>query len=273
MPTDSFLDPFFFAVLVLVATLAFADFLLGQEGRKRVKEHVGDWWIYLEDSSYAGLGADDAARIQDLARRCLGPIRSFRFWVSAFVGACVLFPMSLQVVSSLMLGDPIIPGSLENLLEVHQVLVDRGAFLFLANTLVPVISLVVTLGFLQLMASTSSLLLLFLLIVGDTVAALTISVATVMIVQSHRTWDVFDFGNVFDQLIWLAGGMLTLAPTILHVVLVMLFMLSKLTTPILKKPVNLILLRLHESEKGVFSLIGVAVGTLAKLVQEGLKLM
>ena len=273
MPADSFFDPFFFAIIVLVATLAFADFLLGQDGRRRVKEFVGEWWLYLEDSTYAGLGADDAAKIQFWVRRCLGPIRSFRFWILAFVGACVLLVASFQVVSSLVFDESIIAGALETLLLMPQLLVDLGAFLFLANTLLPVISLVVTLGFLQLMASTSSIPILFLLIVGDAVAALTIIVATVMIVQSHRTWDAFDFGNVITQLIWLSGGTLILAPTILHIALTMLFMLSKLMTPVLKNPINLVLLRLYESEKGVFSLIGVAVGTLAKLVQEGLKLM
>jgi hypothetical protein len=185
----------------------------------------------------------------------------------------VLLVAFFHVVSSLLFNESPIAGAPEALIVVPQVLVDRGAFLFLANTLVPVISLVVTLGFLRLMASTNSLPLLFLLIVADAVAALIIIVATVLIVQSHRTWDVFDFGNVFDQFIWMSGGVLTLMPTILHGVLVTLFMISKLTTPVLKKPVNLILLRLHESEKGVLSLIGVAVGALAKLAQEGLKMM
>lgn len=273
MATHSYFDSFFFGVLMLVALLTFTDFLLGKNGREKVKQLVGEWWVYLDDSTYAGLGADDAARLLHWVRKGLGPIRSLRFWISTFAGACVLLVITIHVVSSLMFGEPIISGALEASVVVPNMLVDRGALLFLSNTLMPVISLVATLGFLRLMSSTKSLIFLFLLILANAIAALTILVATVVLVQNHRTWDAFDFGNVLDQLIWMSGGTLTLLPVLLYIVLATLFMISKLTMPILKKPVNLIVLRLHQSDKGVLSLAGVALGAMAKLTQEGLKLI
>ena len=63
MPAGSFFDPFFFAILVFVAALTFADFLLGKKGRDKTKELVGDWCLFLEDATYAGLGAADAHKI------------------------------------------------------------------------------------------------------------------------------------------------------------------------------------------------------------------
>lgn len=272
MPTSSFFDSFFFAILVLVASLAFIDFLLGKKGRERIKERVGDWWLFLDDTTYAGLGAADAAKIHGWFRARLGPVASFRFWVSAWAGMCVLLVIALFALSSLLDGS-FISGAPERLLAVFEVLADRSLVLVLANVMLPVVSLVVTLGLLRLMSSSNSLLLLLLLTLGGAVAVLTVIVVTVTIVQSHKTWDVFDFGNVFDQLIWMSGGFVALLPLLLHILLASLFMASKLTVPILKPPINLILLRLHESEKGVLSLIGVALGTLAKLAQEGLKLL
>ena len=90
MPAGSFFDPLFFATLVFVAALTFADLLLGKKGRDKTKELVGDWWLFLEDATYAGLGAADAHKIHAWFRARLGAVASVRFWVLACAGALVL---------------------------------------------------------------------------------------------------------------------------------------------------------------------------------------
>lgn len=268
----SFFDVFFFVILVLIATLAFADFLLGKEGQKKVKERVGNWWIFLDDSTYAGLSATDASNLYSWFLKCLGPITSLRFWLSACVGASVLLAITLFVLFSLWTGS-FIENAIDSFFLVFEVLDDRGLNIFLANVIFPVICFVITLGFLRLLASTNSLLLLLLLTVCNVITVSVVSLLSIIIVQHHRTWDPFDFGNLFDQFIWLSGGITALLPILLHVFFASFLIVSKLLTPLLKRPVNLILLRLHESEKGTLSLVGIALGTLAKLMQEGLKLL
>lgn len=269
---SSFFDVFFFVILVLVASLTFADFLLGKAGQKKVKELVGNWWVFLDDSTYAGLSAADASSLYGWFRKCLGPIASLRFWLSACAGASVLLVITLFVLFSLWSGS-FIEDAMDLFFSVFEVLADRGVTIFLANVIFPVICFVITLGFLRLIASTNSLLLLLLLTVGNLITVLVVSLISVIIVQSHRTWDPFDFGNLFDQFIWLSGGITALLPILLHVFFASFLIVSKLLTPLLKRPVNLVLLRLHESEKGTLSLVGIALGTLAKLMQEGLKLL
>ena len=272
MARHAFFDPFFFAVVVFVTALTFADFLLGKKGRERSRELVGKWWVYLEDSTFAGLGAADAARIEGWFRRRLGPITSWRFWVLTFAGVSLLYVASLFVLFAVLdeapdAQDPAVP------LAVFDWLVERGAVVFSGIVILPVVSLAVTMGFLRLMASMRSLLLLAALALGDIVAVLVLMVLTVVFVQRFRTWDPVDFGNVIDQIMLLCGGLVSLVPIVLHIVLTALFMASKLTAPVVRKPVNLILLRIHESDQGALTLIGIAVGAVAKLVQEGLKLV
>lgn len=275
MPKHPFFDRFFFGVVAFVAFLSFVDFLLGKTGREKIKELVGNWWVYLEDTTFAGLGAADAAWIRSWFEKRLGPILSFRFWVRAWLGASVLLVVALFGLSSLIdeSDKSLVAAAVERLVTAIAILADSGVILFLANTFVPVISLAVTQALLRLMAATNSLLLLFLLTIGDILAVLAIIVLTVIIVQSHRTIDPFNFGNVFDQMIWMSGGLVSLLPIVLHTLLVTLFIVSKLTLPVFKKPVNLVLLRIYESDKGVLTLVGVALGALAKLCQEGIKLI
>lgn len=269
---NSFVDTFFYFCLVFVAVLALTDFLLGKEGREKVRELIGEWWIYLEDSSYAGLGASDAARILGWFRNILGPIVSLRFWVLIFPIAFLLLVTVLHLVFTMPDG-VVFEDLFESISLIFLIFGERGFLIPFANTILPVLSFVLTLGFLKLMSSSSSFVFLSFLTICDLIVAIALIIVTVMIVQSHRTWDVFDFGNVLDQYVWIAGGLLSLFPTALHVFLTSLFVISKLTAPILRKPVNLVLLRLNESEKGALSLIGVAIGTIAKLIQEGLKLV
>jgi len=271
MVTYSFFDPFLFAVSVLVCTLAFIDFLLGKEGQKRLREVVGNWWVYLEYSTYYGLGAADAKKLHNSFRKLLGPTISLRFWILAFAITCVLLFIVLYVLASLFNGS-FTSYVLETLADIFAI-ISTHTDIFVINAVLPIVALIVTMYFLRLMASTSALWPLVLLTISDVVILLSLIMLTVVTVQSHRTWDVFNFDNIFVMAIWMSGGIVSLIPTLLHILLMVLFIGSKLSAPFLKKPINLILLRLHESEKGVLSLIGLAAGTLAKLVQEGLKLL
>lgn len=275
MPAQSFFDPFFFVMLVIVASLAFIDFLLGEQRRKAIRERVGAWWVYLDDSTYAGLGADDAAKIHGWIGKWLGSTLSLRFAVLASIAMSIVYLIALFVAlmafESLFDGPK--TGSLEMIRLMFEMIVDGRIWLLVASVILSVASLVVTLRFLRWMATSTSLARLFLLTLGDLFAILVLIVLTIVLVQSQRTMDVFDFDQLFDQIFWLAAGMTALTPLALHLLLSTIFMVSKLTSPLVKPPVSLILLRLEESEKGVLTLVGTGLGVVSKLAQEGLKLL
>jgi hypothetical protein len=74
----------------------------------------------------------------------------------------------------------------------------------------------------------------------------------------------------------LGGSLLTVAsvsalPSMAHLVMSMMFGLSKIAGPIIKPPTQFLLLRFHESEKGVLTQIALGLGFFTKLVQELLK--
>jgi hypothetical protein len=271
MITQSFFDPFFWGVSLLVASLAFADFLLGKQGRKAMRERVAAWWVYLDDATYAGLGADDARRISTWLRAHLGPVMSVRFVLLASLAMSVCFVLSALVVFSLYEDSFSDPGEL---IRTILSLIAEGHTVFVPiNVLVSITSLAITLGFLKLMAQSTSLARLVLLSLCDVVAIVLICIATVITVQSHRTWDTFDFGNVFDQLFWLSVGLNAVAPIGLHMLVSMLFMITKLIGPLIQRPVSLILLRVEESEKGVLTIGAVGMAAVSKMAQELLKLV
>ena len=60
-------------------------------------------------------------------------------------------------------------------------------------------------------------------------------------------------------------------PTLLHLLMSVFYVLQKVLRPVIQKPVELVLLRFHESKKGVLRTFAIGAGAIAKLLDEAIK--
>jgi outer membrane autotransporter protein len=50
--THTFFDEFCIVALVVAAILALIDWLIGPSGRSRMQRAAGDWWVFVEETSF-----------------------------------------------------------------------------------------------------------------------------------------------------------------------------------------------------------------------------
>ena len=68
----NWIDGFLFWDAVLVAALVFADWLLGEEKRAAMREKAGDWWLHVQEISFAGLVGEYARKVRKGLQRIVG---------------------------------------------------------------------------------------------------------------------------------------------------------------------------------------------------------
>ena len=67
-----FFDGFFVVVIISVSLLCFIDWWIGPEGRSALRESMGTWWIYLDDTSYSELTFQDIFQIKNWFSKLFG---------------------------------------------------------------------------------------------------------------------------------------------------------------------------------------------------------
>jgi len=97
-----FADPFLFWVSVAVVALTFTDFMLGKDNRLHIKERVGEWWLYVEDTSFVGFLTRDAGRIRQFIERLVGTkwLRPRFIIVTSILSVFLTFVLPLGVFLS-----------------------------------------------------------------------------------------------------------------------------------------------------------------------------
>jgi len=288
MEQSVWLDKFTGYLLVMVILLTFADFLLGKEKRKRMRERVGDWWLMLSTKTFVGFTRREAEIIRNYIFKTFGQERSWKLF-----GWTVLLIFLSGVVSILTLSS-----------IIFQNYDNPGVpiFFMTINTIIPIIpqavityaSLIITLKFLDLMTKNTNIFLLLVIIGFDLFLGLLTALASAVFVfghwqlflqQIHRflsvileffPFDLYALPNfkpipLYNMIRTISYWAPPLLPSFFHLFGCLLFLLSKLFEPVIKKPLALLLLRFHESEKGVLTLVGIGLGGVAKLIQVGVK--
>lgn len=270
----TWIDDFLFWNAALVAILVLADWLLGEEKRAAIREKMGYWWIYVQDLSYAGLTAEDARRVHTFLQRIFGAK-----WYKP------RFTRLVFVISIVLTWIVVLPAMVTHLVAGNDVELGVSIIIFLVwsvtNAFLNWLSLAITFVLLRHMSKTIKLSRLALFILLDAVIAISLAYASyrlvVKIVIPSNADHFFQIvlllvmASVEKVPLFVAASAVGAFPTLMHLGLAIVFLGSKLLRPVLQPPVSLVLLRFHESKKGVLTILAVFLGSSAKLVQEATK--
>lgn len=97
-------DGFLYVDVLVVATLVFLDWVLGKERRKKIREGVGDWYLYLEESTYGKLLSDDAEKIRGHFTCFFGDTFLSKRRIITSILVSMALTVSFSVVIHLLLG-------------------------------------------------------------------------------------------------------------------------------------------------------------------------
>ena len=267
-------DTFLFWDAVIVTLLCLADFLIGKEGRAAMRERIGEWWLHVEGASFTGLVAEDARAVIRFFHKVFGESElSFKFiFRSVALSASILF---ISMVSVTIINEGSVDKFLDEFFFTSDIDYFWRPFLIYTpiNGILDWLSLYLTILFLGIMARSDRPLVTLGVIGLDVIVAVLIGV--VVIVISRFLSDYFGGGGFLSGIEYAFYGAVvlftSLLPTLIHFLVASVFLLSKLLRPIVQKPLALVLLRFHESDKGALTLLAIMLGTLSKLVQQGIK--
>jgi hypothetical protein len=285
--------------LTIGSVLIFADLLMNKSEKEKIKNRVKDWWGKIEKRSFTPFGKQEAeAILYWLESFTIYERNEFRFYLRYF--ATFFIPIAV-----LNLGISLYFAGGMNAPNFRWPTVDQlshYSLLRLLNILEIWTSICTTLAFtstIYLLVKTSKtklLLQLLLFVIIDFVIIFAIFYLKTFSAKSligfitqtnypnffiKNRYDIQlyqTFSNCYDNLMNLqfaadrqtksifALSLLTIVPCLIYLGICFLFFLSKVFSPILK-PVFVRPLRvLHESEKGVFTLIGAFIIVVGQIV-------
>ena len=286
---QSWIDGFLFWDALIVTSLIFADWIIGKERREAMRERVGEWWLYLDNSSYSGLVADDARTVRQFLQKMFG-----RSWLSpAFVQRTFIYSTAVAflVLTAFQFYLLFLASSISSSASDDPVLLSEFAYAILVLVLLPVLmtmpamitpnvisgwlSIGFTLFLLKKMERSTSLAVLLGILICDVVAACLVTVVSFVLLSyalNGPSWGFYlSLPGIFSFFSVVAMAVTNSLPTLIHASLGILFILSKLVSPLLKKPTEILLIRFYESKKGVLTQLAIGLGALAKIVQEIVK--
>ena len=99
MSSTGFIDWFFLTVAVIVAVLTAVDWLVGENGRKKLRERVGDFWTTLQYHSLDELYVSALQKLRLKLIRFYGEkVLSARFILVAFAANVLWVAVSIVAV-------------------------------------------------------------------------------------------------------------------------------------------------------------------------------
>ncbi len=275
--TARFFDIFFYCVVVFVVFITFIDWLIGKDGRSKIKDKVAEFWLYLSAMSFAGLVSKDAQKIRKIAQIIFGKkIIHIRFIITSLIISSLMTIAFAAIVFSLV--GPYGKAPLGPIFGVKLYLLYGHKLLLLSSCLISV-GYAITIGLFKLMERQTRLWLLAVIVMANIILVYVISCVSYLLSYTvglvGHPFASFSF-SLYYQILGLAALPVVLAaliPPLSHIIITSVFIISKLFRPLIQKPLELILLRLEESDKGVLTLVATAIGILAKLTQEGIKVL
>jgi hypothetical protein len=303
-------DAFLFFDLAIVSFLVFADFLIGKDKRKEIRDYVGYMWLKAEDVSNEEILSGTASILYRMYTIIFGiSIRQFQFWVSGLVMTVVVFVITLHLVQQEL------STTLPQVFEKWRVVQPQDGInaiiapyrlrwwneeldedwisttplaLFFA-LIINYYGISATRESLQALRSVCTFRQYGRLIGGSRALSwvLVLGILSVQQITSNQLLKDIIFRTAFSNastvsidigLFAFSASVLIVAvvamtPLFVHVLVTGLLVALKTAVPFLKNVSALICQRLYESEKGILTLIAAFVGAFAKLFQELTKLL
>ena len=261
------MDGFAFFIFIIVTIITFVDWLLDDNQRNELRERIADWYVFLADTSFEQLLAKAALTIRKSIEKVFG-----KNWLSL---RFIFLSFSLAIASSIAITVLIRQYVVGND-SVEDFLIIGSLFLVVSSSFSTWISLSLLVRMFKVMEQHPSFRYLLFIIVIDIIAVIC-SILFIGII-AYGIWYLFLWEPVGALVLFIifipeliASCITSLLPIFIHILISISFIISKLTFPILKPPVTLILLRVNESKKGVLSLLAIGIGAIAKITQETIK--
>lgn len=284
---ENFADEFFFAVASIVSILVFLDWLLGEEKRISIREWVGSAWLHLGEARYREMLIEDIRLTRSRVISIFGTpafsvmrlIRVIIFTVlaSASLIAFFYFWLPRELPYSEICWDQVFSNTASEcpptLVEVKFADVIRpitdsiptwAASLFF--------SISFTIFCMKKLYSSGGLVRKFFFFALDVFISLSLVLSQwIFYITAHTPFMDFGSANADKAVREMLGSIsfiLICLPTLTYITYLSLRTLLKISRPIVFPPVMLLLLRFHQSRKGVLTNLAVFIGAAAKLGQQ-----
>ena len=222
------IDGFLFWDLVIVTILVLADWLLGEEKRKAIREKLGDWWLHVEGISFVGLVAEDAQKVRKGLQRVFG--EKWTGFRCIFLSIVISLVLTLAVVTA-SLSILILPG-LGEFDELVEGIWNLYYLFAVQNAVLDWLSVAFTIFLLKLMERQVTTLRLAGLVLVDSLAALLLAGIALSVGMGILDWWKSGFAAAvvvaFALIPIIAIAFTSALPTLVHLTLAIIFMASKL---------------------------------------------
>lgn len=292
------IDTFLFWDFVLVTFLLFVDWYIGTERRARMRDMVGDWWLYLGQITYSDLVIEDAKYVRAQLVRWFsnGWFTRSRI-IRSFIASILITLFGMYFLSLIEYGNLYTKDNLDAKIGlIYLFIIYLFIPMFIPNALFDWVSISVTISLLDIMSKLKGnnyLIIIYVVFISaDFILAVFLSIPA--LIGFLFIWAVVFDGlgypitlamfidapvgvyRFYFAMLFLTGVPIVILitstlPTLLHIFYMVLLVMCKTGRSVLRGPVSTILLRFHESKRGVLTLLAITVGTVAKLIQEAAK--
>ncbi len=279
-------------LVLLVVIGKFADFLLGQKGKRKVKNRLVNWYCDIAEGHWTKAIQFSAGTTEDFFSKVLGTrLLSFR---------TLVLGTFLSVLVSLIILVLVFTFEFQSWIKSFQFLFYSNfslivAVICLINALVDIPSLIATRCFLtkvrnaqgdsrilawlflDLIVAYIVLRLAVYMTVNATIVGLTVSdfALSLPLVYVRGLPGTFMYPGEANMTIghtnFYIFAVSAAFPTFLHLVAVVSAYLTKVSRPITQAPLSLVLQRLEESPNGVFTSIAIGITAIVGVIAAALK--
>ncbi len=266
LASSGFFDDFFILILTAAIALTLVDWCLGEQRRHNMREKVGVWWVWVKDIPWSGVEERSARAVLRFLHRALGPR-----WLS---GRCALFVFGLSIFGTLLIYLPLF------IFDEHPRVAlgwassefQKSLLVYLpTNAVLDWLSVGVTMWFLKLLARKASFFVITVLVCADLVIAFVICIVLILFLNVVKLFFSSDQWFGTSLLVAACAFVTTLVPTLLHIGFSFILLVSKALRPVLHPLTAMLLLRFHESKKGVLTILAITGASGLKLLQEWVK--
>lgn len=286
----------------IIIVFAIIDFLLGKAQKDWIREKLEFWWVTIEDISYKNLVFKGIDYINSFLNAIFG--KTLICWKSAKKSVKYSIFMLITILILVILLHPGVGYSVLHWWVFEYIIPDYPeavlgilAILLILNPAFDFLSIVITRYLIKKAVICHSLKLDLIFLIADLVLAAIVMalmpllsiaffVIPVWLFSSYDPYEMFKYlfemidtgfltsiknGDTgFGQVLFATLILSPVTPTLFHVGFILLLLFIRSATFLVKKPINLILLRVAEHDKFFLTIVGAMLAGAIKLFELGM---